>query len=113
MGNRRRVTRGTGFTSSLDAVVTALCRDYGRRIEAISGDAVSSRCAMEYKYLNYRIYEGAAEVVGELFAGLYITEIGEGVGYARTAHPAISESAYKEEKLACKINIARKLHLID
>lgn len=101
-----------GYTPTLDRVITALCGDYKRRQSAVAESLVSSRCTMEYKYLNYRIYEGAAEIVGTRYAELYIDEIGRNVGYAKTAHPAAGEQTYKTEKQEVKYNIARKLHLI-
>lgn len=108
----RSLTECYGYTDTLDAVIVALCLDYDRRAAAVEKGAVSSRCGMEYKYLNYRIFEGAAEIVTERYARLYINEIGRKVGYALTEHPAISERKYKVEKREVKINIARKLHLI-
>lgn len=108
----RTIKGGYGYTDTLDALIVALCLDYERRKNAVELGSVSSRCGMEYKYLNYRIYEGAAEIVSERFAPLYINEIGRKIGYAATEHPAISESQYKRDKFEVKINIARKLHLL-
>lgn len=108
----RTVNGCYGYTDTLDAVIVALCLDYERRAAAVELGVVSSRCGMEYKYLNYRIFEGAAEIVSERFARLFINEIGRKVGYATTEHPAISERQYKADKREVKINIARKLHLL-
>ncbi len=110
-GSMRR--RDCGYTPTLDALVVAICADYARRETAIREEAVSLRTRMEYKYLNYRILEAAAEIVGERYAMLYIEEIGSKTGYARSKHDAVGEGLYKEEKREVKINIARKLHLID
>lgn len=101
-----------GYTPTLDRVIIALCADYDRRKSAVAQKLVNPRCTMEYKYLNYRIYEAAAEIVGAAYAELYIDEIGRSVGYAKTAHPAAGEQTYKTEKQEVKHNIARKLHLI-
>ncbi len=113
MGNRRIDKEACGYTPTLDALVVALCRHYDRRATAVESERVTPRTGMEYKYLNYRIYEGAAEIVGERYASLYIDEIGKKTGYAATAHDAVSERVYKEEKQEVKINVARKLHLLD
>ena len=107
-----RKINGYGYTPTLNDVIVALCADYGRREGAILEGVVTPRVGMEYKYMNYRIYEAAAEIVSERYARLYIDEIGGKVGYAKTAHPAISERMYKIEKQEVKINIAKKLHLI-
>ena len=112
MGNRR-VEAACGYTPTLDALVVALCRDYERRAVAVASERVTPRTGMEYKYLNYRIFEGAAEIVGERYAALYINEIGRKIGYASSAHDAVCERVYKEEKQEVKINVARKLHLLD
>ncbi len=113
MGNKRIERAECGYTQSLDALVVALCLDYSRRECAIRTERVTPRTGMEYKYLNYRIYEGAAEIAGERYADVYINEIGRKIGYASTRHDAVSERTYKEQKQEVKINIARKLHLLD
>ena len=64
-----------GYTDTLDKLIVAFCADYPRRKAAIDVEAVSPRCTMEYKYLNYRIFEGAAEIVGTDYAELYINEM--------------------------------------
>lgn len=104
--------RTTSFSPSLDRLVTAMCADYDRRCKDIRGGKVALRVEMEYKYMNHRIYEGAAEIVGSEYALLYINEIGGRVGYAKSDHPASCEASYKNEKREVKLNIARKLHLI-
>ncbi|MBR2930909.1 MAG: hypothetical protein IKC32_06735 [Clostridia bacterium] len=100
-----------GYKDTLDALVGALCADYERRKDAMTLGSVNKRCAMEYKYINYLMLEGAAEVVGERYAELYINEIGRRIGYAKTEHPAVDENTYKLSKQAVKMNIAKKLHL--
>jgi hypothetical protein len=97
---------------TLDKLVGAFCADYGRRREAISEGSVGIRTEMEYKYLNHRIFEGAAEIVGSELAELYIDEIGRNVGYANSKNPASCEAGYKREKREVKLSIARKLHLV-
>lgn len=98
--------------ASVDAVVVALCADYKRRARAIKSRSVSHRCEMEFKYLNYRILEGAMELVGDDAEEL-IRDIGEKIGYARSSLDSYSETTYKNRKKEVKINIAKKLHLID
>ena len=100
------------YTKTLDRLILAFCQDYERRKCAVAEGRLSIRTEMEYKYLNYRIFEGAAEVVGPEFAELYINEIGSGIGYAKSDHPASAESGYKREKREVKLAIAAKLHLL-
>lgn len=104
--------RVRGCPPTLDRLIVAFCADYERRKEAIAEGSVPMRIEMEYKYLNHRIFEGAAEAVGARYAELYINEIGKGVGYANSAHPASCESSYKTEKQQVKLGIAGKLHLL-
>ena len=52
------------------------------------------------------------EVVGRDYE-IYIRERGDGRGYARSAVIDVSESSYKRLKREVKINIAKKLHLMD
>lgn len=102
-----------GYCESLDGVIVALCSDYPRRAEALAAGTGERLTLMEYKYLNYKMAEGAAEIVGERFAIPYITEIGRRIGYASSVADCISETTYKLKKLEVKLNIARKLHLLD
>ncbi len=67
---------------------------------------------MEYEYVNVRLEDAAREIVGSDFE-IYINEIGESIGYASSRIDGISENAYKRKKREVKINIAKKLHLLD
>lgn len=99
--------------SSLDTLVIALCFDYRRRQKAILERSVAKRTDTEYRYYNFKIFDAAAEIVGERFAERYIEEIGNRVGYAKTAIDCVSEITYKNYKRLIKDNIAKKLHLCD
>ena len=98
---------------TLDNLVVALCLDYGRRQRAILEKNASKRTDTEYRYYNFKIFDAAAEIVGERFAELYIEEIGGRVGYAQSAVGCVSEITYKSYKMLIKENIAKKLHLRD
>ena len=112
MDTRRIKNRDTGYTDTLDLLVTALCADYARRESALRDADMTTRVAMEYRYLNFRIFEAAAEIAGESYARIYIDEIGRHIGYANSDIPAISESTYKLEKQQIKLAIARKLYVL-
>lgn len=99
--------------STLDTLVIALCLDYGRREEAILAKSVSRRTDTEFRYYNFKIFDAAAEIVGERFATIYINDIGRRVGYAKTELNCVSEVTYKGYKRMIKDNIAKKLHLCD
>ncbi len=97
---------------SVAELVTALCKDYDRRREAIKQRRYSNRVTVELKYLNYNILDAARESAG-IDAEIYIREIGSSTGYAKTAIENISETTYKIKKAEVRINIAKRLHLID
>ena len=94
-----------------DLLIVALCADYERRKSALSCGTLAHTTEMEYKYLNYKIYDAAAETVGENLAELYISEIGNRTGYAASAVDSVSETTYKLRKGKIKAAIAKKLHL--
>ncbi len=98
---------------TVDAIIVALCADYERRAALIHDPDISLRTSVEYRYLNYKISEAAKEVVGEGVAKMYVDEIGEKRGYAKSDIYGICEVTYKVAKREIKHNIARKLHLID
>lgn len=100
------------YRESLDYLVVAFCRDYRARWSAIFANECSRRTRMEYEYINHRLYNAAAEIVGRE-AEIYIEEIGSYVGYAHSRIDGVSEVTYKTRKKEVKLNIAKKLHLID
>ena len=106
--------RNGGVTDSLDLVVIALCLDYWRRDKIIRERSAERRTDTEFRYLNFYIYDAAAEIVGEGLAEIFIKEIGEKIGYANSAaFDHMSEATYKIRKKRVKDRIAEKLHLTD
>ncbi len=101
------------YTATLDAIVVALCADYERRESLLCTSSVGRRVAMEYRYINSRMYEAAAEIAGDRYAVQYIIEIGSRIGYTHSRVGFLSEVSYKEQKRCVKLNIARKMHLLD
>ena len=99
--------------NSLDSLVTALCYDYERRKKAISSKTNSYRTDTEHRYLNYKIFAAAAEIVGDEDAEQIIREIGKKIGYAKSEFYTLSEVTYKKYKRLVRDNIARKLNLVD
>ncbi len=101
------------ITDTLSELVVALCKDYGRRREAVKEKRFSHRVTVEYKYMNYKILDAAREIAGE-DAEIYIKEIGESTGYAKSELCDItSERIYKTKKSDVAFNIARRLHFLD
>ncbi len=101
-----------GYRDTLDRLIVAFCKDYFFRKAVIESGESSKRTRMEYEYINGIIADAASEIVGGDFE-IYINEIGEMRGYAGSDAYGISESRYKQLKKEVKINIAKKLHLLD
>ena len=99
--------------NSLDALVVALCLDYERRQKVIEGGMASRRTDTEFRYYNFKIHDAVVEIVGEKIADTYIYEIGNSIGYAKSALNCASETFYKQYKRLIIGNIAKKLHLCD
>ena len=112
MGTRYIKQAGFGYVPTLDGLVCSLCADYFRREDALQERTASKRVDMEYRYLNFLMYEATAEIVGDRVANAFIDEIGRHIGYASSSVP-FSENLYKVRKQEVKIAIARKLHLLD
>ena len=101
-----------GYSETLDSLIIAFCRDYSTRACAIAEKQYKRRTLMEYEYINRRLRDAAIEIVGADFEH-YINEIGNKIGYAYSKINGISETEYKERKREVKLNIAKKLHLLD
>lgn len=95
---------------AVDRLVVALCADYFRRKRLIERGGAPYTVIMECRYLNYRIYDAAFQIVGGN-AEPFIRDIGDGVGYASSGIVGISESTYKKRKAEVKRSIARRLAL--
>ena len=103
---------GAVLEKSLKELVRAECLDYFRREEELKDVSLARRVRMEYAYLNSKIEEAVRSVVGDKLCPVFIKEIGEGIGYAKSEVYCYSERIYKERKRECVENIARKLYLI-
>ena len=101
-----------GFTETLDMLIVAFCRDFEAREDAIRLKSCQRRTIMEYEYINRRIAHASREIVGDDY-NIYIYEIGQRIGYANSSVGDISETDYKIKKRLVKMNIARKMHLLD
>ena len=96
---------------TLDDLIRALCADYFRRAAIIENRDAERRVDNELRYLNFKIFDAVAEVVGEGRAEIYISEIGASVGYAKSTLGYLSEGTYKNYKTLAKENIAKRLYL--
>ena len=111
MNKSLQLNRWAKEGQGIKRLIRAQAEDFKRRGLILEGGNLSRRLRMEYAYLNSKIYEGAAEIIGPRFAETFIEEIGGGVGYAKSAVEFLSEAAYKEYKTEIVCNIAKKLYL--
>ena len=93
-------------------LIEALCADFERRERVVKNRMASYRVIMTYRFLNYRMLEAAVEVAGTRDALMFIKEIGDGTGYAKSV-TTLSEVTYKQRKHNVKLAIERKLSLRD
>jgi len=102
-----------GVPESAEALAAALCADYFRRERAIEEGTEPLRVRMKYEYLNRRIYTAAREICEKEEDALgFIEEIGAKRGYAKSRF-TVSEKTYKVKKREVKLNILRRLYLLD
>ena len=100
------------YADTLDLLIVAFCRDYSTRTRAIAEKQYKRRTLMEYEYINRILRDAAIEIVGDDFEH-YINEIGNRIGYAYSKINGVCETDYKVKKREVKLNIAKKLHLLD
>ena len=98
---------------TLDSLVVALCADYKRRAEAIASGTLSRRTMAEFRYINCKIADAVLEIADKRYVPIYIDEIAKRTGFAYSRVDALSEISYKTQKQMIKVNIAKKLHLIE
>ena len=96
-----------------NALIVALCLDYQRRKSEILKGKISRRTEIEFRYINSRMYDAAAGIVGDELAEIYIDEIGGKVGYSYSKVEEVSEITYKKNKRRVKEEIARRLYLAE
>ena len=99
--------------SLISDIVVALAAHFEARERAILTKSVTTRVRMEYVYINSKMLDAAAEIVGIKYAKQFILDIGRGIGYANTKTDAFSETSYKKSKMEVKRRIAEKLNLLD
>ncbi len=111
--NKEGSSEGSRIPESADALASALCADYFRRERVIREGDATLRVRMEYEYLNRKIFTAARELCEkEEDALVYIEEIGARRGYAKSRF-TVSEKTYKVKKREVKLNILRRLYLLE
>ena len=103
--------QNNALTDTLDFLIRALCADYFRREKIIIRAEAERRVDNELRYLNFKIFDAASEIVGEGKAATFISEIGNAVGYAKSDVYYLSEGTYKQYKSLIKQNIIKNLYL--
>ncbi len=99
--------------SLIEGVAISLCADYFRRKKCIAERTVGKRVRMEYSYINAKVLDAAAGIVGTALAEIFIWEIGRCIGFARSEVNTMSELTYKTKKAKIKEEILRNIYYID
>ena len=102
---------GVNLDKSVFELVVAICGDFERRRKLIEEGRLPRRVEMELRYLNVKIYDATVEIVGDDNAEQFINEIGNKVGYAKSAVTSKSETTYKIYKKRIKDNLSVRLYL--
>lgn len=97
----------------IEAVAISLCADYMRRKAFVENRLGERRVRMEYAYINAKLFDAASEIAGPNQAEIYISEIGQMIGYANSKIRNISECTYKINKERIKENVLRKIYYIN
>ncbi len=96
----------------IDNVAVSLCADYFRRRDCIMKMSTDKRVRMEYAYINAKILDAAASIVGFPFAEIFIREIGFSIGYSGSEIDNMCECTYKQKKKEVKEAILRNIYYI-
>ena len=97
----------------LSVLVRAQFGDFERRRRILEQESPKRRVRMEMVYLNTRLYDAAAELVGASLADAFIRDIGEGIGYTSSSlFDCMSEACYKRYKSELIRSEARRLYLL-
>ena len=104
--------RSENLDDTLDTLVVALCYGFFARDKAIKEKRCTRRTLMEYEYINQHLESAVREIVGDDYE-IYISEIGNRIGYAKSELYDVGETKYKKLKKEVKINVAKRLHLVD
>ena len=97
---------------TVERIVDALCADYDRRRNAISGGGLESDTDEFYRELNSAIEESVSESCEEGIRAEMLRDLKLRRGYNRSMMYGISEGAYKRRKRLAKYIIARRLNYI-
>ena len=94
-------------------IVELLSRDYEWRKCVIKEKRMTPRVRTEYAYINAKLYSASQDIVGPQYADIFIHEIGNKIGFAKSRVDCMSEGTYKLYKTRIKLNMLRKLYLLD
>ena len=65
----------------------------------------------ELRYINFKMFDATAEIVGEGRAAEFIREIGQRIGFVNAGEHYMSKVTYKYYKALVKKNLVKRLYL--
>ena len=98
--------------AGVEHAVRGICEDYSRRKKEIEKGTLPPETLGHYIVMNAKIDSAIASCCEESFCEEIREDIGSLTGYNRSRVEFLSAGSYKLRKRACKIAIAKALHLI-
>ena len=101
-----RIPRGVEYA------VRGYCEDYPRRKEEIRKGTLPAETIGHYMIINAKIDRAIASCCEDVFCEEIREDIGSCTGYNHSRVAFLSYKGYKSRKKACKLAIAKELHLL-
>lgn len=98
--------------AGVEHAVRGICEDYSRRKKEIEKGTLPPETLGHYMVMNAKIDNAIASCCEECFCEDIREDIGSLTGYNRSRIGYLSVCTYKTRKKACKLAIAKALHLI-
>ena len=102
----KKIPRGVEYA------VRGYCEDYPRRKEEIKQGVLPAEVIGHYMVINAKIDRAIASCCEESFCEEIREDIASSTGYDHSRISFLSFGSYKARKRACKLAIAKELHLL-
>ena len=96
----------------VEHAVRGYCEDYPRRREEIQKGVLPAEVIGHYMVINAKIDRAIASCCDESFCEEIREDIASSTGYDHSRISFLSFGSYKARKRACKLAIAKELHLL-
>ena len=96
----------------VERAIRGYCEDYARRREEIKRGVLPAEVIGHYMVINAKIDRAIASCCEDGFCEEIREDIGASTGYDHSRISFLSLGTYKARKRACKLAIAKELHLL-